>query len=293
MSDYKIINHGGNSLKIKKFNLNLIKQVAPYPTLGMIAKRGSGKSYAIKAIMNNFRTIPGGNVISMTEEVAPFFTEFFPDLFVYGEYSPSIVEQLINRVILIKEKNKRRMKERKRPVDERSWLIMDDCLAANGSVFRKDPFLRRIFMEGRHFKFFYIITMQYPLGIPPDLRTNFDFIFIFGENFYNVRKKIYDNYAGLFPSFELFLSVFKKCTVNYGCMVIDNKTKSDRIEDMVYWWRAPATQIKKFIGHKSFIQHHLTYYDPEHFVNRRENNIIDKLYKKKKNACELNIALVS
>jgi len=292
MTDTQIVEYGGNRLKIKKFNLSMIKRAAPHPTIGMLAKRGSGKSVAIRAMMNAYKSIPGGNVVSMTENVEPFFSNFFPDLYIYDQYTPEVIQNLMDRAAIMKRKNKKRLDEGRRGVDFRSWLIMDDCLAANKSVFLKDPLIRRIFMEGRHYGIFFILTMQYPLGIPPDLRGNFDFIFIFGENFYNIRRKIYDNYAGLFPSFELFLAVFKKCTINYGCMVIDNKTKSDRIEDMVYWWKAPNKDIRSYIGHKSFIQHHLTNYDPEYRENKNKENIVDKLCSKKRNACEINIDLI-
>ena len=41
--------------------------------------------------------------------------------------------------------------------------------------------MRLLFMNGRHWKIILIITMQYPLGIPPNLRTNIDYVFILRE----------------------------------------------------------------------------------------------------------------
>ena len=85
---------------------------------------------------------------------------------------------------------------------------------------------------------FFIISMQYPLGIPPNLRTNIDFIFILRENIVANRKRIYDNYAGMFPTFEVFCQVMDQCTENFECLVIDNTTKSNKLEDTVFWYKA-------------------------------------------------------
>ena len=95
-------------------------------------------------------------------------------------------------------------------------------------------------MNGRHLKMFFIISMQYPLGIPPNLRTNIDFIFILRENIVANRKRIYDNYAGMFPTFEIFCQVMDQCTENFECLVIDNTTKSNKLEDTVFWYKADS-----------------------------------------------------
>jgi hypothetical protein len=80
--------------------------------------------------------------------------------------------------------------------------------------------------------------MQYPLGIPPNLRTNIDYVFILREPYLVNRKRIYDNYAGMFPTFESFCQVMDQCTENYECLVINNNIKSNKLEDQVYWYKA-------------------------------------------------------
>ena len=93
-------------------------------------------------------------------------------------------------------------------------------------------------MNGRHYKMLFIITMQYPLGIPPNLRTNIDYIFILRENIKKNKERIYDSYAGIFPSYDLFSQVMDQCTENYECLVIHNGSKTNRIEDCVFWYKA-------------------------------------------------------
>jgi hypothetical protein len=80
--------------------------------------------------------------------------------------------------------------------------------------------------------------MQYPLGIPPMLRTNIDYVFILRENYIANRKRIYENYAGMFPTFESFCQVMDQCTENYECLVINNNSKSNKLFDQVFWYKA-------------------------------------------------------
>jgi hypothetical protein len=83
-----------------------------------------------------------------------------------------------------------------------------------------------------------IITMQYPLGIPPNLRTNIDYVFILREPYIANRKRIWENYAGMFPTYESFSQVMDQCTENFECLVIDNNAKSNQLNDQVYWYKA-------------------------------------------------------
>ena len=92
-------------------------------------------------------------------------------------------------------------------------------------------------MNGRHYKILFIITMQYALGIPPNLRTNVDFIFILRENFVNNRRRLYEHYAGMFPTFEMFCQVMDQCTEDFECLVINNNAKSNKLEDQVFWYK--------------------------------------------------------
>ena len=80
--------------------------------------------------------------------------------------------------------------------------------------------------------------MQYALGIPPNLRTNIDYVFILRENYVSNRKKLYEHYAGMFPNFEMFCQVMDQCTENFECLVINNNAKSNKLTDQVFWYKA-------------------------------------------------------
>jgi hypothetical protein len=112
---------------------------------------------------------------------------------------------------------------------------MDDCLY--DKTWPSDKNIRFLFMNGRHYKVFLLITMQYPLGVPPHLRANVDYVFILRENQIKQRERIYQQYAGMFDSFHVFNTVLDQVTENYECMVIDNKVQSNRLEDQVFWYK--------------------------------------------------------
>ena len=99
-------------------------------------------------------------------------------------------------------------------------------------------------MNGRHYKIFFLITMQYCMGLPPVLRGNIDYVFIFKNNIIKEREKIYNHYAGVFNDFSTFCAVMDNCTENYECVVIDNKIQSNKLEDQVKWYKAKEADFK-------------------------------------------------
>ena len=50
------------------------------------------------------------------------------------------------------------------------------------------------------------------MGIPPEMRSNFDYIFLLAEDFISNRKRLYEHYAGMFPNFDIFQQVFTEVT---------------------------------------------------------------------------------
>ena len=134
-------------------------------------------------------------------------------------------------------------------IDGRAFVILDDCLYDNS--WAREKLMRLLFMNGRHWKIMLVITMQYPLGVPPNLRTNIDYTFILREPYLTNRKRIYENYAGMFPTFERFCQVMDQCTENYECLVISNNAKSNKLEDQIFWYKAqPHGEFQ--LGSKEF-----------------------------------------
>ena len=266
MSSFKDINFGSECLQLDKFDLrNLVYDHNGdflNPRIAIIAKSGSGKSWVIRDILSYLRKIPCGVIIAPTDKMTGFYNDFFPVTFIHHEYKESTIPRLLNRQKMILEKNIRRKGEGKRPIDPRSFLIMDDCMSSK-HLWLKDPNVLSIFNEGRHYQLTFILSMQYSLGIQPELRSNFDYVFLLGEDFINNRKKLYEHYAGMFPSRELFDQVFMQVTDNYGVMVINNRLRSNDIRKKVFWYKANKHDNINICCEK-FKRYHEINFDPNH-----------------------------
>ena len=119
----------------------------------------------------------------------------------------------------------------------------------------KDPHILEIMNQGRHFQLTFILTMQYCLGIQPELRTQFNFVFLLGDDNATSRRKLYEHWAGVFPKYEMFEAAFLNITQNYGCMVINNRIKTTDITKKVFWYRAKKNDPFK-LGSAPVIKFH-------------------------------------
>jgi hypothetical protein len=228
------------TLELKKFDMKSI-QFKPNenkgPVVVLIGKRDTGKSFLVRDLLWYQQDIPIGTVISGTEEGNGFYGKMVPRLFIHNEYNSAIIENILKRQRTVLKQVKKEMETYKRTtIDPRAFVILDDCLYDN--TWSRDKLMRLLFMNGRHWKVMLVITMQYPLGIPPTLRTNIDYVFILRENYIANRKRIYENYAGMFPTFEAFCQVMDQCTENYECLVINNNSKSNKLNDQVFYYKA-------------------------------------------------------
>ena len=227
-------------LELKKFDPT---RIAGDSVVVFIGKRNTGKSYCMKDILSYHRNIPIGIVVSPTEKANGYFEKFIPKMLLYDEPDEKIIKTFLERQIKISTEKKLEMaKSGRTNIDNRAFLILDDCLYDKKWI--NDKSIRAIFMNGRHYKIFFLITMQHAMGLPPVLRNNLDYVFIFRNNIVKERQKIYDNYAGMFANFEVFNQVMNQCTENYECLVIDCKTQSNKIEDQVFWYRAKEAHFK-------------------------------------------------
>jgi hypothetical protein len=241
------------NLELKRFDMKTISfkpNENKGPVIVLIGRRDTGKSFLVRDLLYYHQDIPIGTVISGTEEGNGFYGKMVPKLFIHNEYNTAIIENILKRQRGVLKQIKREMEQFKRStIDARTFVILDDCLYDN--TWARDKMMRLLFMNGRHWKVMLLITMQYPLGIPPTLRTNIDYVFILREPYIANRKRIYENYAGMFPTFESFCQVMDQCTENFECLVINNNSKSNKLQDQVFWYKADAHNDFR-LGSKEF-----------------------------------------
>ncbi len=200
-----------------------------------LGKRKTGKSVLVLDYLWHNQDLPIGTVISPTDDLNETYAPHVPAIFIHSKFTPKLIDDFLTR--------QRKMVARCRRdpdyagVDPRAFLILDDCLY-NAKTWTNNEDITWIFMNGRHAQITLLLTAQYVMGIPPNLRTNVDYIFICKEPKVINREKLFKYYAGMFPNFGFFNRVMLSCTKNYGCLVIDNGSISDKVQDQVFWYKA-------------------------------------------------------
>ena len=263
------------NLQLKKFNMKKIKDDE---VVVLIGKRNTGKSFLTRDLLYHHRDLPAGTVISPTEGANKFYSHMIPPILIHEEYSNSITQNFMKRQKTLKKQ----LKEGDN-TDNRAFLILDDCLYDN--TWKNDKQIREIFMNGRHWGIMFVLIMQYALGIPPNLRANIDYVFLLRENIYSNRKKLYEQYAGMFPTFEMFNSTMDQCTENYECLVIHCSAKSNKLEDQVFWYKADSHEKFKLCTNE------IWEYSNQHYVEEddEEEDEIKEYMKSKRKGPELQI----
>ena len=207
------------NIQLRKFNPASMKDDK---VCVLIGKRNTGKSTLVTDILYHKKHLPAGIVMSATEEGNHHYQQFVPDLFIYSDYDKDAIERVLER--------QRQILLRNKPITP-AFILLDDCMY--DKKFMKDTCIRKCFMNGRHWKIFFMLTMQYCMDLTPDLRANVDYVFILRENIIQNREKLYKAFFGIFPTFDMFNQIMNACTENYECLVLDNTSKSNKIEDCV------------------------------------------------------------
>ena len=240
------------------------------PTIVFIGKRGTGKSTLVADILYYMRRIKAGVAISATEDGNAYYSKFIPEILIHSEYKPEIIQQVITR-------QKKVINSDTKTPDGDVFVLLDDCMYDKRMI--RDVNIRGIFMNGRHWRISFMLTMQYCMDLPPDLRSNIDYVFILRENIIQNQEKIYKNFFGIFPHFSVFQDVLNSCTEGYDCLVLDNTSKSNNIQDCVFWYRAKPTRDFK-VGTKELWKYCKKNYDEKKAKAVPE---FDKKQMKKKN----------
>ena len=158
MSSKKSIIYDGKTFSLREFKM---KWLLPNPSIAIIAKRGSGKTWVCRDILRHLsdvHKIPGGLIISKTERATPFYADFFPDTFIHYAYSTDLLDRVFYRQQMLSDKLQEKTKIGKK-INPKIFLVMDDCLGSKLDWLKDKP-IAELFYNGRNWYITYIITMQ-------------------------------------------------------------------------------------------------------------------------------------
>ena len=217
-------------------------------TLVACGKRRTGKSWCFRNIMYLMRDkIPAGIVISQTDELNKFWRDYIPKKYIYKRYEPEILDAVfVRQKEILNDKNlSDEEKEQKAPF----FVLLDDVIS--DQRLKYDENLMELFVAGRHYKLFVLITTQYAKAITPTLRGNTDYIFIMKTIQGRQREALWEDF-GDFLTKDAFNRVVDAYTEDNEILVINTcpETHIDPLE-MMSWWK--AQEIKPFqMGSKEY-----------------------------------------
>ena len=144
----KVSSKNNTVQQVNEFDLTNIK---PNTNIAVIGKHSTGKNWCIKNLIHQIGN-QSTTIISPTD--TNFYETSFPNASIYYGCNTSIIGDIIYDQAVKNQQNK----------SKKVTVVIDGCLQSN------DNNIKDLFMNGRHYNLTSIITMQYPLGINPELR---------------------------------------------------------------------------------------------------------------------------
>lgn len=233
-------------------------QMAQTSCILVLGRRFSGKSVLIKDLMYRMKDrINKGIIFSGTEHANPFYGTCFPDIYIHKKYDGDLLERIVQKQSKVASMQLKESKSKVATARSTLFVLMDDCLA--DSNWKSDDSMKEIFFNGRHYHFLFLMASQYPMAVPASFRNNADYTFIYSDKDIKNRKRLYENYCGMVPTFELFNELMDQVCQDFRCLVIDNR-KRDHNDwtDVVSWYKAEEREDFRF-GSEEFWKYHEKY----------------------------------
>lgn len=217
------------------------KKIMGYPVILIIGKRGCGKTTLISDILDRLKLMDSNlvsncHVVCPTDKFQKYYSNKYPTVKTAHELTDDLMKELLS--------------------PSSGIIILDDCLTTGSLISQVDPSFNgqdptsqrissihnesicELIKNGRNYQKILIISIQYPINIRPEIRINFDYIFLFKEDSICNQKNLWDKYASIFPTFHVFIKAFSTCTRDYSTMVIDQSYAADTIYEKVFRYKA-------------------------------------------------------
>lgn len=114
------------------------------------------------------------------------------------------------------------------------------------AMFKQD-FISELLFNGKHYNISSIVVFKYPIGLTPELRSNFDMVYVNAGSDLSTEKRLYDHYFGMFPCFKSFRQFYEQiCESNESFIVVVNRGTKKSIIDKIKWFSPTDTFLMRY-----------------------------------------------
>ena len=201
-----------------KFDLKSLKSRSSCLIIG---EKHSGKTTLIKELIHHFDkdcNIKTGFIYCNSKSDLSVYNKFCSKTFIYNDFN-LMLEKAINRQEqFIKEYTEGKHKETYEK-DSSLLVVIDDII--DMSLLTSNTDFMNIIFNGKCYNITLIVSIQSVNIFPSNSRQNLDMIFLFNTDNEREIKKMYDSFAGMFPSEKVFKIVLQDYTKGYQTLILD------------------------------------------------------------------------
>lgn len=273
-------------LWLQDFVFNTAK--VPFPTILLVGKRFSGKSYTSVSIAAKFE-VPRWAAWCGTKDTEDFWAERFDSNATVKGPDEKGKTYLINVIRYQQRKGRLYKKILKQPFPRKFTvgLVFDDVTSKR--EFRKGEILEDLFSNGRHYHAVIVISAQYLKQLPPAVRLNTDYMFMM-HNTKRTIKVLYEDYVEEPDEFGMFLDLIRSVTGQkdsqgidlYNALVYDNVNKTQKLEEIFKIYRNEGEKYLDDVklGDQSWREYNKAHYkDEDHELQLREHRKQQRMYR--------------
>ena len=250
---YSMAQQDDDVLTLDKLDLKTLRDSA---LIGLISTKGGGKTTVLKNLLHAKQKIPAGVCFTSSGEANGEYDCIFPKMFMYDTCNLAQFEEIYKWQTTKNKKCKRKFSReekaalaaqgkkieqlpfRERYVKNPTIIAVLEDMLSDKKLFNK-PIIRDLAMNGRHKNIFAVITCQYLKDLPPPIRQNIDYWFIFKEDNDDVRHEIYDMFCKThIKTYKLFKELMDIATSEHRVLFIDVRETSLDPKKKFKWYRA-------------------------------------------------------
>lgn len=221
----------GSILDIDNFDMRSISQRSNILIYG---KKNSGKTTLMLNLLYYIHHVyPLGCAIAPTATVRLDLAKHMPSSLIWPEFDlvklTAVVSKFTESTMPDWMENVNNKQTETKEADILNWLLLMDDVGYDENRFKHVTF-KNLYMNGRQIGLGTILNLQKLKAIPPGLRGQLDYVFMFRDLSLKGQENINKEFFSFLP-FATFRDLYLKCTEGFNCIVLDI-ARAQRIRDL-------------------------------------------------------------